>query len=73
MPLYQFEITIGDATEMIEVECKSAEHMRVEALRTAVLGIRDLREDFWGKPRWALRVTDESNMSLLSLTFTADL
>jgi hypothetical protein len=72
MPLYRFEIIQGDSPEVVEVECDSIEHMRAEALRMAEDCLKDLRADFWDRPRWALRVTNESNMSILSLTFTAD-
>ena len=73
MPLYRYEITQGDTTETHELEWDSIEHMREEALQLAVGCIKELRPDFWDRPRWALRVTDESNMTLLSLTFSADL
>ncbi len=73
MPVYRFEITRGDTTEAADVECDSLEAMRAEALRRAKQAIGDLQESFWGHPRWALRVTDDTNMSILSLNFSADL
>jgi hypothetical protein len=72
MPAYRFEVTRGDSTESFEVECDSFEHMRDKALRLASLSIGELQETFWGHPRWALRVSDETNMTILSLTFSAD-
>ena len=72
MPQYRYEITRGDTTETHELEWDSIERMREEALQLAVGSIKELRPDFWDRPRWTLRVTDESNMTLLSLSFSAD-
>jgi hypothetical protein len=72
MPSYRFETTLGDITEASEVECQDIEAMRDKALRLAQQSINALQTSFWGHPRWALRVTDDSNMTILSLTLTAD-
>ena len=72
MPVYRFEITRGDTTEVSQIECENIEAMRRQALRTAKQSIGDLEESFWGHPRWVLRVTDDSNMTLLCLSFSAD-
>lgn len=73
MPLYRFEITQGASTRTIEVDCRDQESMRVEALRMAAAAIKDLRESFWKQPLWAVRITDDTNMTILSLKFSADL
>jgi hypothetical protein len=72
MPVYRFEITRGDTTEARQVECESAEIMREKAFQIAKHSIGDLEESFWAHPRWAIRVTDDSNMTILCLTFSAD-
>jgi hypothetical protein len=72
MPLYRFEVTRGDTTEADEVECESIEVMREKALQVAQHSISDLQANFWGRPRWVLRVADDSNMTILCLTFSAD-
>jgi Domain of unknown function (DUF6894) len=72
MPVYKFEITRGDGTESVNVECDSIDDMRVKALRVATDSIGDLQGDFWERPLWALRVADESNMTILSLKFSGD-
>lgn len=72
MPLYRVEITQGASTEVVEVECERIEDIRNEAMKLARHRINDLRADFWEAPRWTLRVTDHSNISILSLTFSGD-
>ena len=72
MPLYRFEITAGDSVETIELECRDLEAIRAEAVRLAATAIKDLRGDFWERPLWAVRVTDDSNMTILSLKLAAD-
>lgn len=72
MPLYRFEITRGDTTEARQVECENADIMREKAFRIAKDSIGDLAESFWANPRWAIRVADDSNMTILCLTFSAD-
>ena len=72
MPLYQFEITEGDATKTMAIECRDLDEVRAQALQLANRSIADLREDFWKRPRWALRVADDTNMTIVSLTCSGD-
>jgi hypothetical protein len=71
MPLCRFEITQGGAIDIVEVECDDVEHIRAEALRLAKTRINDLTVGIWDKPVWALRVTDESRISILALTLAS--
>jgi hypothetical protein len=72
MPRYRIEIKQGASTRVVEVECEGIENIRVEAMKLAQAYINDLPTDFWEAPLWALRVTDESNMSILTLTLSGD-
>lgn len=72
MPRYRIEIKQGASTQVVEVECDGIENIRVEAVKLAQAFINDLPVDFWEAPLWALRVTDESNMSILTLTLSGD-
>jgi hypothetical protein len=72
MPLYQFEITDGDATKTMAIECRDLDEVRVQALQLANRSIAELGVDFWKKARWALRVTDDTNMTIVALTFSGD-
>lgn len=72
MPQYRVEIKQGTSTEIVEVECEGIESIRAVALRLARVYINELPADFWEAPLWALRITDESNISILSLTFSGD-
>jgi Domain of unknown function (DUF6894) len=73
MALYKFEIIEGDSADTLEIECADLEGLRAEALNLAADRIKHLKnKNFWEHPRWALRVTDDSNISILSLTFSGD-
>jgi hypothetical protein len=72
MSLYRFEILEGDLTDTVQVECHDLAEVRAEALRLAAGCIKDLRTDFWERPYWIVRITDDKNMTVLSLTFAAD-
>jgi hypothetical protein len=72
MPAYKFEIIHGDNAEAFDVECDGLDGIRAEAVTRAGDFVGNLPGDFWERPRWALRVTDEGNMTILSLTFFAD-
>ncbi len=72
MARYRFEIIAGDSTQTIEIECRDLDAIRAEALKLAAAAIKELRENFWDRPLWAVRVTDDSNMAILSLKFTGD-
>lgn len=72
MARYQIEIKQGASTQVVEVECEGIEDIRFEAVKLARAYINALPVDFWEAPLWALRVTDESNMSILTLTLSGD-
>lgn len=46
MPLYKFEVTLGDNANVVEVECGSVKDMQAKALRMTTDAISGLRDNF---------------------------
>ena len=72
MPRYFFHVADGDSFPDLQgTVLENDDAARTEAVRFSGQLLRDAADKFWSGEEWKMRVTDDNDLTLFELMFTA--